>query len=63
MTAPAGTSTIFLDGVTLPTLSINDKEVLYAPITIEELQAVVKEFKNNKAPGRDGLPVEVYKNY
>lgn len=38
-------------------------ERLNAPLTIEEIQEAVNSFPNCKAPGEDGLPMEVYKHY
>jgi hypothetical protein len=36
---------------------------IYGDITLDELTAVVKSLKNNKAPGRDGLTNEFYKKF
>lgn len=36
---------------------------LNVPLTMEELERAVAESPNNKAPGLDGLPSEVYKQY
>ena len=45
----------------LPVLSNRDKESLDKPITLEDLAHALKNCKNNKTPGCDGLPVEFYK--
>lgn len=34
---------------------------LEAPLTLDELREAVSNLPNNKAPGTDGLPGEVYK--
>ena len=34
---------------------------LMIPITVEEIQAILIVSKNDKSPGPDGLPVEVYR--
>ncbi|KAJ1169370.1 hypothetical protein NDU88_001263 [Pleurodeles waltl] len=36
------------------------REVLNAPLTLEELHIAVKSFKSGKTPGSDGLPIEFY---
>lgn len=36
---------------------------LDASLTLEELQTAIAEFLNCKAPGADGLPMEIYKQY
>uniref|UniRef100_A0A8D0H8V9 Reverse transcriptase domain-containing protein n=1 Tax=Sphenodon punctatus TaxID=8508 RepID=A0A8D0H8V9_SPHPU len=53
----------FLKGIRLPQLTKTQKEYLNAPITLEETQAIIKEFPNNKATGPDGFPFEFYKIY
>lgn len=53
----------FLDPLKLPSLSSVVREELNAPLTLEELRRAVLEAPNNKAPGLDGLPSEVYKYY
>lgn len=55
--------TEYLDEVQLPSLSEASRDELDDPITIEELQVATSLFPNSKAPGDDGLPIEVYKQY
>ena len=38
-----------------------DKEKLNKEITLEEMQAAMQQLANNKTPGPDSIPVEVYK--
>ena len=42
------------------TLDKNDREMLNAFITEEEIKKVLREMKNNKSPGEDGLSKEFY---
>lgn len=44
-----------------PKLNITERELLDSPITLEELKEAVAQTKNNKAPGPDGLPMEIYR--
>jgi hypothetical protein len=39
-----------------------DLSSLEAPFTHEEIDAVVKDFQNNKSPGLDDFNVEFFKN-
>ncbi|KAJ1108326.1 hypothetical protein NDU88_005702 [Pleurodeles waltl] len=39
----------------------SEKEVMNAPITAEEIRRTLISSKSGKAPGPDGIPVEVYK--
>ena len=45
----------------LPQLGSEQKEMLDAPVTLEELGQALKDLKSNKAPGADGIPVEFWK--
>ena len=45
----------------VPKISANDHDELEKVITIEELGLAIKELKNGKCPGIDGLPIEWYK--
>ena len=36
------------------------REKLDEPITVDEVVAAIKEAKNNKAPGENGIPVELF---
>ena len=42
-------------------LGQQDKEELNKEITLEEMQVATQQLANNKTPGPDGIPVEVYK--
>lgn len=53
----------FLEGVSLPHLSESERASLDSPITFEEVQQAVLDMPNQKAPGPDGLPVEIYKYF
>ena len=53
----------YLDGIELPTLSVDEKAVLDEPIGYEEIFEVIKSLKNGKTPGTDGLPIELYKHF
>lgn len=43
------------------TLSSEEKQICEGILTDTEIQEAVKEMKNNKSPGSDGIPVEFYK--
>lgn len=45
----------------LPKISADQKIKLDAKITLDEISKVIKNMKNDKTPGIDGLPVEFYK--
>lgn len=53
----------FLNSIVLPVLSTIDSVALDKSLTLEELQTAAASLPNNKAPGADGLPAEVYKMY
>jgi hypothetical protein len=53
----------FLSPLTLETLTADDIATLWAPITAEELAAVVRKLPLRKSPGPDGLPYEWYRTY
>lgn len=42
-------------------ISEHESKMLDMPLTMEELAGAVKELPNNKSPGPDGLPIEIYK--
>ena len=44
-------------------LSEAQKETLSLPFSKEEIMSAIKDLKNNKTPGDDGLPAEVYKAF
>lgn len=51
----------FFESISLPKLSDDDREILEKPLTLEELRDAVVNLSNNKSPGSDGLPGEIYK--
>src|SRR5690349_14512414 len=53
----------FLSPLTLTTLSADDIDTLGAPVTAEELAAVVRQLPLRRSPGPDGLPYEWYRTY
>lgn len=53
----------FLQRISIPTLSEKDRIDIDAPVTLEELKLAVARMPNQKSPGPDGLPVEIYKRY
>ena len=53
----------FLSPLTLETLTADDIDALWAPVTAEELAQVVRRLPLRKSPGPDGLPYEWYRTY
>lgn len=53
----------FLDSVTFPVLTLEDRERLEENITLEIVQLAMSGLKGGKAPGADGLPSEFYSNF
>lgn len=51
----------FLQGIIIPPLTENDKMELDAPVTLVEVRRAVAGIPNQKSPGPDGLPTEIYK--
>ena len=49
------------DGYFPTTISVEDNEELIKPVTLQEIQSILTLGKNDKSPGLDGLPVEVYR--
>ena len=49
----------FLDTHTLPKLKWEEIENLNRPITVEEIESVIKNLPTNKSPGPDGFPGEL----
>ena len=47
----------------MPKITQKDREMLYSPITLEEVKIAIKQMKLNKCPGLDGLNVEFYKKF
>ena len=50
----------FLEQLSLPSLSDLQNEVLKIPLTMRELEIALKNSKNGKSPGNDGLTREFY---
>lgn len=50
----------FMDGITLPKLQYEDRELLDADISEMEVLQAINSLQNNKTPGPDGFPVEYY---
>lgn len=53
----------YLAGIDLPSLSEEARQSLEAPLTLEELQHAACSFPKCKAPGEDGIPMEVFTQY
>lgn len=53
----------FFEKLKIPSLSREDREELEALLTLEELQRVIADMANQKAPGPVGLPIEIFKRY
>jgi hypothetical protein len=51
----------FTEGLNVPHLADELKQSCEGILTNMECQKVIKEMKNNKSPGNDGLPIELYK--
>ena len=52
----------FLNNLSIPQLSEQQKLSCEGQITIEECKKILETFQNNKSPGNDGIPIEFYKN-
>ena len=50
----------FIQHLTIPRLSNEDRDSLEGPLTYEECKKVLDSFKNDKSPGEDGFTVEFY---
>ena len=44
-------------------LTETDQEYVVKPISMDELRKAIRQMKNGKAPGPDGIPLEVYKMF
>lgn len=53
----------YLAEIDTPKLTANEKDECEGLLTFEECYAIIKTFKNNKAPGNDGIPIEFYKKF
>ena len=43
------------------TIYVEENEELIKPVTLQEINSILTLSKNDKSPGPDGLPVEVYR--
>lgn len=55
--------TEYINNVTTPRLSNEERERCEGLLTMEECSATLKTFKPNKSPGNDGLPAEFYQKF
>lgn len=53
----------FFSDLTLPSISSEQAKILNAPITLNEIMAVIAELKGSKAPGPDRFIPEFYKAF
>ena len=53
----------FMDGITIPKLQVEDRDLLDAEISEMEVSQAIKSLQNNKTPGPDGFPIEYYKAF
>lgn len=53
----------FLDQLQFPALSEETKNKLDEKLSIEELKEALSHMNSGKAPGPDGLPIEIYKKF
>ena len=51
----------FLSKLRIPKLSEEQKQQCEGKITVQECEAILKSFEENKSPGHDGIPIEFYK--
>lgn len=54
---------LYLEKLAIPKLNENDRNQCEGVLTLDECHSVLKQFKNNKAPGNDGIPVDFYKKF
>ena len=50
----------FLSKLRIPKLSENQKQQCEGKITVQEYEAILKSFQENKSPGNDSIPIEFY---
>ena len=53
----------FLEKYNLPKLNEEEAESLNRPITVDNIEAVIKKFLTQKSPGSDGFTGEFYKAF
>lgn len=54
---------MFFKNLVIPTFTEEVREGLEVQITLAELQQATTGMENQKSPGPDGLPIEIYKRY
>lgn len=58
---PGDSITKFLDGLTIPSLDAEYRDILEAPLLEEEVAEVIKSLQMGTTPGPDGLSAPYYK--
>jgi hypothetical protein len=58
---PSSVSSINMSNFHMNSLSEDDRTLLTAPFSSEEIKLVVFSLKHNSAPGPDGIPAEFFK--
>ncbi len=54
---------VFLDGLNIPKINLEQKENLEQPINLQEVIDSINAMQSSKTPGPDGYPVEFYKAF
>ena len=53
----------FLEKFNLSRLNQEEREIMNNPVTITEIEAVIKNLPKNKSPGQDGFTGEFYQTF
>ena len=53
-------NTDYFKTVTFPSISIEDRDMLDMPLTLQEVEIAIKQLKVGKCPGLDGFSIEFY---